>query len=42
LVVHLNGSSPFVTTGSGTELADPGDVKLLNGSDPFFHRLFVL
>ena len=29
-------ASPFITTGSGTELTNPGNVKLLNRSDPFF------
>jgi len=33
---------PFVTTESDTELADPGDVKLLNRSGPFFHGLLKL
>ena len=42
-VVHLNGSpSPFVTTGSAAESADPGDVKLLTRSDAFFHGPFEL
>jgi len=40
LVVYLNGSSLFVTTGSGTELADL--LKLLNRSDSVFLGPFEL
>jgi len=33
-------SSPFITTGPHTDLASPGDIKLLNRSGPVFYGSF--